>query len=118
MIRELTVIFNADSIITAVQVRDEDGVGRNLALGDLPASLAVVNEAALLSVAELAAVRAQIDAYKTRGLQAAQAVLDAPDKETADAIALDIKRDEKERNRLAALKRLAEVQAEVDSYGN
>jgi hypothetical protein len=117
MVRELTVILDGDGKITAAQVRGVDGVARGLELGDLPASLAAVNEAALLSVAELSTARAQLDAYKARGLQAADAVLAALDKATADAIANDIKRDERERNRLAALAELAAAQAKVDGFG-
>jgi hypothetical protein len=117
MVRELTVILDGDGKITAAQVRGADGVARGLVLGDLPASLAAVNEAALLSVAELSTARAQLDAYKARGLQAADAVLAALDKATADAIANDIKRDERERNRLAALAELAAAQAKVDRFG-
>lgn len=66
MVRELTVILDAGGKITAAQVRGADGVGRNLALADLPASLAAVNEAALLrgdaKAAELVALQAEHDA--------------------------------------------------------
>ena len=114
MITELTVILDGAGKITAAQVRGADGVARGLAVGDLPASLAAVNEVALLSVDALKAVQARLDAYKARGLGAADAVLAAKDKAEADAIAIDIKRDERERNRLAALKVLADAQAALD----
>jgi len=50
-------------------------------------------------------------------MQAADAVLSAQDKAACDAIAIDIKRGERERQRLAALAELAAAQAKVAGFG-
>ena len=126
--RELTVIFSADSKITAAQVRNEKGEARNLALGDLPASLKVVNEAALLQVAELEAelkaLKTELDAYKARGLQASKAVariIDdpalTPEQKAAaiKAVTTDIQANERERQRAAARAELEAAKAKFDA---
>jgi hypothetical protein len=119
IITELSVTL-LGGVITGVQVRKADGVQREVQAGDVDGVIAGVNEAALLTIDALTierdSLKAQIDAYKARGLAAAQAVLDAPDKATCDAIAADIRRDERERQRLAALARLAQAQAEADKF--
>ena len=59
--------------------------------------------------ATLAAVRAELAAYKAQGVQAAQAVLTANDKEAANAIALDVLKNKRERDIEAADKAAAEA---------
>ena len=128
MINELTISFK-NGALTGVQVRGSDGMARGLQTGDLAEQLATVNESALLRVNALTIERVQLqaalDAYKARGLQAAQTVariLDDPamtpeQKTTAiRAVTTDIQSNEHERQRAVALAKLAEAQAEVDKY--
>ena len=105
MVNELTVSLIA-GLITGVQVRGADGVARALKLGDLAGALDRVNESAWLSLdavtMERDSIEAALTAYKAQGLAAAQAVLDAKDKQTCDAIARGVKKNENERQIAAA----------------
>lgn len=71
MVNELTISFK-DGAMTGVQVRGADGVARGIQAGDIAAQLATVNEAALMCVAELTALKAT-------AAQAAQAVVTVVD---------------------------------------
>lgn len=117
---ELLARFTDSGVFLGAHTRDANGCPTGLSEAQLPAAINTANLAAMARVTELegelATAQAQLDAYKARGLQAAQAVLDAPDKATCDAIAADIRRDERARQRLAALDRLAEAQAEADKF--
>ena len=113
-INELTVSFK-NGALTGVSVRGADGVQRGLQSGDLAAQLATLNESALLSVDALKAVQAELDATKEQGRQAAQAVLDATNKQQCNEIARGILKNKRQRDREAALKEVAAAQAKADA---
>ena len=94
-------------------------------IDELVAIKADHDEAIKLLVNELAAIKAEYLDFRTRGAQAAEAaravianpnVSDAQTIATVDQIAAEMLKDKRQRDKDAALRKLAEVQAEVDRF--
>lgn len=124
MVNELTISFK-NGVMTGVQVRGADGVARPIQAGDIAAQMAAVNEAALMRVSELATVEAEYMAFKLSKATVAESVRaiiadntksDAQSCAEIDALAAYELTNKRQRDRAAALVKLAEAQAEADKY--
>ena len=134
--RELTVRLNPDGTFDAAHKRDALGTAYPVDASELPDLINMVNAAAIARVGVLLVeadaskvaiekLEVELAAYKAQGIKAAQAVVAVVDNNKVDAeqtavtckaIALEVLAPERERQRLAALKRLAEAQLEADKF--